>query len=126
MTALLLGAGLGVGLALWMRRRPPAAERRTYAVGLAAAAAVYVVFALTAGRVGWLLLETGGLALFASLAWLGQTRSRWWLAAGWLVHVAWDLALHPGGSPGFVPAWYPPLCAGFDPVVAAAVVWRRD
>lgn len=38
--------------------------------------------------------------------------------------VAWDRALHGGGEPAFVPAWYPLLCAGFDLVFAAAIAWR--
>ena len=36
----------------------------------------------------------------------------------------WDVELHPGGHPGFVPSWYPPLCLGFDVVVGGVLVGR--
>ncbi len=38
--------------------------------------------------------------------------------------MGWDLVLHRGGHPGFVPEWYTLLCAGFDPVLAVAIPLR--
>lgn len=124
MTAVVIGAGLGLLLARWLRQRPAAGERRGYAFALVVAAAVYLGLALPSLDAAWLLVEAGGVVLFSLLAWLGRTRSAWWLSLGWVAHVAWDLALHGGGEPAFVPAWYPLLCTGFDPVVAAAIAWR--
>ncbi|NIP60049.1 MAG: hypothetical protein GWM92_17160, partial [Gemmatimonadetes bacterium] len=54
MAFVVVGAGLGLGLAAALRRRPPAGERRGYAVGLAVAAAIYVGFALRDAGPGWL------------------------------------------------------------------------
>ena len=45
-------------------------------------------------------------------------------AIGWLLRVLWEVALHPGGHPGFVPSWYPPLCLGFDVHVGVVLVVR--
>lgn len=123
LTLVLLGAGLGLLLVAWARRRAAGRERRVYAWALVVAAAIYAGFALAGGDPPWIGVEAAGLALFAAAAWLGWTRSAWWLSAGWAAHVAWDLGLHGGGEPAFVPAWYPWLCVGFDPVVAAAVAW---
>ena len=47
-----------------------------------------------------------------------------WLAAGWAVHVGWDLLLHPLTSTGYAPAWYVRACVGFDLVVAAWIALR--
>lgn len=124
MIPVVVGAGLGLLFVAWQRRRSPEHERRGYAVALVVASAIYVAFALPALDARWLLVEAGGVALFAAFAWLGHARSAWWLSAGWLAHVGWDLLLHGGGKPGFVPAWYPLLCTGFDPVLAAAIGWR--
>jgi hypothetical protein len=119
------GVALGLLFVAWQRRRPPGPQRRGYAVALVVASAIYLAFALPTLDARWLLVEAGGVALFAALAWLGWARSGWWLSAGWLAHVGWDLLLHGGGEPGFVPAWYPLLCTGFDPVLAAAIGWGR-
>ncbi len=126
MIAIVIGAGLGLLLVAWARRRSVSRERRVYAVGLVVAAGLYVAFAVRSSDPAWIGLEVAGLAAFAFMAWLGYTRSRWWLTVGWLVHVIWDIGLHGGGEPAFVPAWYPLLCAGFDPVVAGAAAWRRS
>jgi len=124
MAFVVVGAGLGLGLAAFLRRRPPAGERRGYAVGLAVAAAIYLGFALRDPDPGWLLVEAGGVGVFSVAAWLGYARSPWWISGGWIAHVGWDLLLHGGGHPGFVPEWYTLLCAGLDPVLGLAVPLR--
>ena len=53
---------------------------------------------------------------------LGLTASVHWLAAGYLIHGAWDWAHHGGAVPTRVASWFPPLCAAFDLVVAGFVV----
>lgn len=124
MAFVVVGAGLGLALAAFLRRRPPEGERRGYAVGLAVAAAIYLGFALRDPEPGWLLVEAGGFGAFSLAAWLGYARSPWWISAGWFAHVGWDLLLHGGGHPGFVPEWYTLLCAGLDPVVGLAILPR--
>ncbi len=118
LAAVAIGAGLALGLVLLIRRRGPAPERRVYALGLFVAAAVYVGFALWARAPFALLAETAGLGAYGWLAWLGWQRSARFLFWGWAAHVFWDVLLHPGPLVASVPAWYPPLCVGFDWVVA--------
>lgn len=100
--------------------------RVLFGVGLIVAALVYVVFALAAGDIAALMLEAGGVVIFAVFAAIGLRVSAYWLVAGWLGHVAWDVMLHPVAYPGYAPAWYPPLCIGFDVLVAGfclALLW---
>lgn len=122
------GALLGGGLGVLARRRGPHRERRILAVALVVAALVYVVFAAARGAAAqWLVVEAGGVPLFAAFAWAGLRRSPLWLAAGWALHVAWDVGLHSAVATPFVPSWYPPLCVGFDLIVALwiAIRWRE-
>jgi hypothetical protein len=98
--------------------------RAPVALGLVVAALIYVGFAVV-GKASafWILLELGGVFFYGGLAWLGFKKSSWWLAVGWAFHVAWDVVLHQFASgSGFTPAWYPPVCIGFDLVVAFAVL----
>ena len=46
------------------------------------------------------------------------------LAIGWAAHVLWDVGWHFGESVAFVPSFYPPVCIGFDLVVAIYIFWR--
>jgi hypothetical protein len=62
------------------------------------------------------------VALFGILAFLGVRYSAYFLALGWVAHVAWDLLLHPVHVSAYAPLWYPVACIGFDLAVAGAVV----
>jgi hypothetical protein len=116
---ILLGAVLGGLFVLGMRAWRRSAERRVLALGLLVAALIYVGLAVASQSDSRaLILEASGVAIFGVLAWLGLRSSLWWLAAGWLAHVAWDVGLHFDQRQVFVPAWYPLLCVGFDLVVA--------
>jgi hypothetical protein len=114
---------LGGLFVLLARRLGWRAEARLLAAGLTVAALIYVGFALaSAGR--WLAIETAGVAIFGALAWLGVRVSSWWLALGWLGHVAWDVGLHLDRPQAVAPEWYPLLCVGFDLIVAGFLVGR--
>ncbi len=120
---IVIGAVLALPLVLWARSRR--SEDKIYAQGLAVAALVYVVFVLAArAGVGALVTELIGVALFGTVAWLGWRRASLWLAAGWAVHVGWDLLLHPLTAGGYAPPWYVRACVGFDLVVAAWIALR--
>jgi hypothetical protein len=122
---ILLGAALAVPLVLYARSRRR--EDVIYALGLVVAALVYVGFALAAGAgTAVLIAELVGVALFGAVAWLGVRRTALWLAAGWALHVGWDLLLHPLSGPGYAPAWYVRACIGFDLVVAAWIALRAE
>ena len=74
------------------RRLDPAAARRMIAIGLVAAALIYIGFALPVGDGRWLMIEAAGLPAFGAIAWLGS-RAAGWSAVGWMAHVVWDVAL---------------------------------
>lgn len=118
-----VGALLAACFVLLARRA--AREDRILAIGLAVAAAIYLVFAVLHGAAGGeVAVELAGVAVFSLVAWAGVRVSPWWLALGWAAHVLWDVALHPPGTDFWVPKWYGPLCIGFDLVVAFYVAVR--
>lgn len=122
---ILVGVVLAAGVLRFAGRVGAHRRVRVLAVGLLVAALVYVPIAVATGDVGRLVVELGGVAVFAVPAFLGV---RGWvrvLAAGWVAHVAWDVGLHIAG-PGWGPAWYAALCIGFDLVVAGALVVGAD
>lgn len=119
LVVILLGALLAVPYCLYARRQRRPAQ--PFAAGLTVAAAIYVVFALVRGGGPALPLEFGGVLLFAALSVVGILWSPYLLSAGWLLHVAWDLAFHPIDHSGYAPYWYPVLCVGFDLFVAGCI-----
>lgn len=110
----------------------PATRRRgvaVYGVGLAVAAAVYLVLALVGDAApGDLLKEVAGLVLFGALAAVGVARDPWLIGAGWLLHALWDGMVHPHGLVTHAPEAYRWLCIGFDVVVGGKFLLdlRRD
>ena len=127
-----LGAA-GGALAIWlnavqaerMRERMPDYEVKSWALILLSAAIIYVGFAVfTGGTSRWFAIEVVGLAVYGLVAWNGVVRFAPLVGVGWLLHMAWDQVVHPGGAPGYVPSWYPALCLGFDVFVGAALIYR--
>jgi len=124
-TAGALSVWLTAKEAVRQRHRFPSYEVWAWGSFLMAAALIYVGFAMFNGAsMDWMLIELGGLAGYGLVAWIGATRFPPLVGVGWLLHVLWDIALHPGGHPGFVPSWYPPLCLGFDVSVGIALILR--
>ena len=64
---------------------------------------------------------TVGATVFAC-AFLGMAASPLWLAGGYALHGGWDWLHHVRVVPTRVAGWFPPLCAGFDLVVAVFVL----
>lgn len=119
---ILTGAVLGGAFAVLAARRTPVGELRLLALGLVAAAVIYLGLALVNGNARWLALEAAGVAGFAVVAWLGVRFSPWLLVLGWVAHVFWDVALHIDQPQTLVGAWYPLGCVGFDLIVAGALL----
>lgn len=92
-------------------------------VGLVIAALIYVGFALFGQNWEWLPIELLGVLIYGVFFWLSKYISPYFIAAGWALHVLWDIFLHPGGHPGYVPTWYPPICLGFDLFMAIYLVY---
>ena len=101
----------------------PREDDAFWRTGLVIAAIIYVVFSFFGGSVQWMLIEMGGVVLYFGLAVLAKRYSLLFLALGWVLHILWDMLLHAGGVPSFVPAWYPTLCLGFDLAIAGYVIW---
>lgn len=99
------------------------------AVALVITALIYVGFAIfgiltNSANLNWLWLEIFGVGIYFLPAFLGVRKSMWFLAIGWAAHVLWDTILHFGENVTFVPDFYPPVCIGFDLVIAAYICWR--
>jgi hypothetical protein len=127
--AVIVGAVLALPYLLYARRVKD--SRRLFAIGLVIAASVYVPLAVFRGTPGDSLTELGGVVLFGILAFLGIRRSPYFLAAGWVSHVSWDLLLHPVdvGASSYAPWWYPVICIGFDLLVGGALLggsWQQQ
>lgn len=106
-----------------LRILPSRWEHRAYAAALFLAAVIYARFAVSGNAdPTWTAAEVTGIIAYLPFAVFGLKWPRV-LAAGWMLHVAWDLA-HLGGRHAFVPEGYPEFCGTFDLVVAAAILWR--
>ncbi|MDQ3816851.1 MAG: hypothetical protein M3348_11065 [Acidobacteriota bacterium] len=122
---LLLGALFCLLFVTFARRAGLRRELAIYAAALAAAAFIYVIFAAFGGAtLGWVAVETSGLAIFSLLVLLARRGSREALIVGWAVHPAWDVLIHGASRALFVPGWYPVLCAGFDLTLAVYIALR--
>ena len=114
---IVLGIVLAIAFIAFARRGNRRSESGFYALGLAVAALIYVVFAALGGDLTDLLSELLGLIAFAIVA-----AFAWWrdqpmiLAIGWTVHAGWD-ALQLGAVT-YVPGWYTIACLGFDLLLA--------
>ena len=121
---ILIGGILAVGLVAFWSRSHPKIMIKVWQQGLVIAAFIYVVFALYRQNYEWLKVEFLGLVLYGTLAWLGTKKSVLFLGIGWSLHIFWDLLLHQGGHPGYVPSWYPGVCLGFDLIVGGYLIWH--
>lgn len=90
---------------------------------LGVTAGVYLGFAIHDGRRREVGIEVIGLAIFSTLAVLGIEGRPGMLAAGFLLHIAWDFAHHPRGVQTKIVPWYPPACLVYDGLVGAFLVW---
>ena len=113
-------AGLASGgltaLIAWSRWIPD--PLAFHAVCLAVIGAIYVGFAFADGRLSIVVLELSVGTGFVVLALLGLWQAPVFIAAGLVLHGAWDLAHRPRAVTTKLPAWYPPFCAAFDFVFA--------
>lgn len=116
-----LGLIGGLALVVHAARKPVTERTDVYSTTLVVVSFIYVAFAMAAMEDTWLVVEIGGVLLFAGVAFLGRRRSPWWLAVGWFAHIVWDVALHIALDVHFVPLWYPVACIGFDLVVGVSI-----
>ena len=127
---IIIGAIVAGAIAFAFRKIKNERFAKFLAGSLIIAALIYIGFATFGVFIGeaaasWILVEIGGFFLYSVFAYLGVKISEWFLAIGWATHVLWDVVLHFGeATAGFVPAFYPPVCIGFDLAIAAYIVYR--
>lgn len=95
---------------------------------LGVAAGVYPGFAQGGGSHGAVSMSETRLQwvvalLFAAIAVVGISLSAWWLAAGWILHAAWDARHHAVRRGDWVPHHYPMFCLTYDLGLAAFAAW---
>jgi len=125
--ALIVGVAGGVLTAViaWSRWIPD--PLAFHSVMLGVIGSIYLGFAFADGRISIAILEFAVGTVFLVLALLGL----WWtpicIAIGLVLHGCWDLAHRPNVVTTRIPSWYPPFCAAFDFVFAAAFLfYARD
>lgn len=120
------GAALATGVNLAIGDRlSPRARIGVIGAGLPAAAAVYPLTRSWRGAdPGAVRREVIALAaadaVAAGAALLPAGPARTIAAAGWVAHAGFDY-LHTQDHSSKLPGWYPPVCAGYDVVVAGLV-----
>jgi hypothetical protein len=124
----LVGIVLGLAFVVLVHSVPPQPARQLIALFLALTAGVYCG-ALLAQSVPshFVALELAITGAVFACAVVGLRASTPYLAAGYVLHGAWDLLHHPNAVPTRVSRWFPPMCAAFDFVVAVALLigpWR--
>ncbi len=128
MKSSIVGIVLGLAFVLLVHSVPPQPARQLIALFLAFIACVYCG-ALLAQSVPthFAALELAVAAAVFVCAVIGLRASTPYLAAGYVLHGAWNLLHHPNAVPTRVARWFPPMCAAFDFVVAVALLigpWR--
>ena len=88
------------------------------ALALLIAAFIYVLFALVTFNKLFIIIEVVGLLFFLMFIWMAYHYSYWFIALGWLLHIVWDIGVHPDETAPYVPQWYAWTCVGFDAIVA--------
>lgn len=120
---IILGFVIALIFVVLVRKWYPKKDHAFWRSGLVIAALIYIIFLLFERNWSWLPIEIGGVILFGIFAMLSKKYSLLWLGIGWIGHIGWDLLIHPGGHPGYVPEWYPGACLGFDIVIGVYVFW---
>jgi hypothetical protein len=95
------------------------------AVLLAAIGVIYVGFGLQTGNRARIVTEVIAVLGFLSAAFMSLWSTPWIIPAALVMHGIWDYAHHKSSRLAPVPIWYPPFCAVYDWVAAAAlaVLW---
>jgi len=120
---LTIGFLLALPIIFVVRKAFPFKDHAFWRVGLIIAALIYVVFVLISGTTTHLPMEIGGVVIYSVFAWLSKKYTLHWLAAGWALHMCWDVFLHSAQSTPYVPAGYAVACIGFDIAIAGYIGW---
>lgn len=121
--AYIIGIVLAVAVAAFGRISRFDRDRSFYPTVLIVIGSIYVLFATMSGSIETVLVESIGMAAFATAAVAGFRYSAWIVVAGLAAHGAFDfvhgyLIVNSG-----VPAFWPAFCGTYDVVAAAGLAW---
>jgi hypothetical protein len=128
MLYLLLGIVGTIPLLIYAHNKPTHTKHIIYGQALIIAAMVYVGFAIYAGNLFWLAIETAGVLVYATLYFASKRWGVYLLAIAWLLHPAWDVGLHLlGAGADIAPYWYAVACMSFDVVIGVyLLIWGKQ
>jgi hypothetical protein len=118
-----VGVVLSIGVALFARCVGFDRDRAFYPTVLIVIASYYVLFAVMAGSVETVLLESILMTLFAVAAVAGFKGSPWIVVAALAGHGVQDAVHSHIIANAGVPAWWPAWCLAYDVGAAAALAW---
>ncbi len=119
-----VGVVLALAVAVFAAKAEFDRDRAFYPMMLIVIASYYDLFAVGAGALPALPLESAILAAFAAVALVGFKRNLWLVVLALFAHGALDLAHGRFTANPGVPTWWPMFCLAFDWVAAAALAWR--
>ena len=101
-----------------------------FALGVVVAAALYLLWGLLRRRPGderwrrWQVVAVAGFGMVTAVAVVSpDPRRNTLLAAGWLLHAAWDVVHFRADR--IVPRWWSLWCVVLDAVLAGVLLTRR-
>ena len=120
---ILIGILLALGVAAFARVSGFDRDRAFYPTVLIVVASYYDLFGAMGGSMPALGQESGGVAVFVALAYVGYRTSTWFVVAGLAAHGVFDF-FHAGliTNPG-VPIWWPQFCGAYDVAAAVFLAW---
>jgi hypothetical protein len=123
MTALFIGIGLALVLAVFGTVVGFDRDRSYYATVLAVIGLLYGLWAVISGSTTTLLLESIGIAVFLTLSVLGFKNSQWFLVVGLAAHGVYDYFHGHLFTNSGVPTFWPMFCGSYDVTAAAYLAW---
>ncbi len=118
-----VGIVLAIAVAVFAHVARLDRDRAFYPTVTIVVASYYVLFAVMAGSLQAVMLESVMMALFAVAAVVGFRSSAWIIVLALASHGVFD-AFHGHliANPG-VPAWWPAWCLAYDVGAAAGLAW---
>lgn len=98
-------------------------DRAFYPVLTIVIASYYVLFAIIAGSIHALVLESLVCAVFLAFAVSGFRSSLWVVVVALAVHGIFDFSHSTVISNPGVPSWWPEFCLTYDVTLAAYLAW---
>ena len=121
--AYIIGIALAVAVAIFGRTSRFDRDRSFYPTLLIVIGSIYVLFATMTGSIETVLVESIGMAVFATAAVVGFRSSVWIVVAGLVGHGTFDFVHGYLIANSGVPDFWPAFCGSYDVVAAAGLAW---